>query len=320
MTMKRKVLCLGLSPVFQRTLCFDRLVVNEVNRARTVVESGAGKALNTARALATLGTPAQVAGFNGGESGRKVAAFAREYRVKACFTEMRAPTRICATLLNGADNSATELVEEAPDPGRSARKSFVRENLKRISRASLLAISGTLPPFAEDGFYVAFAREASQRGVPVMIDSHKTALINVLFERPFLAKLNAHELALTLGERMDTERRVLRGMRDLYGMGARNVFVTRGRGSAYLLNQSGIWRFVPPDVALRVNAIGSGDCTLAGLVHAYLNGKSLPVAVRYGIACGSANVESVIPADIDRKRVKALFRLVKTEKITSFQG
>ncbi|MDD4101378.1 MAG: PfkB family carbohydrate kinase [Kiritimatiellae bacterium] len=314
---KKNVLCLGLSPVLQRTLCFDRLVLNDVNRARTTVESGAGKALNTAHALAILGTPAQVAGFNGGDSGCKVAALTRTYNVKACFTAMRAPTRICTTILSGADNSTTELVEEAPAPGRNAQKLFVRENLKRISRASLLAISGTLPPFADDSFYVAFVREANRAGVPVMIDSHRTALINVLFERPLLAKLNAHELSVTLGERMDNERRILRGMRDLYGMGAMNVFVTQGRGPAYLLNQGGIWRFVPPDIALRVNAIGSGDCTLAGIIHSYLSGKSLPVAVCYGIACGSANVESMTPADFERKRVQALFRCVKAEKITA---
>jgi fructose-1-phosphate kinase PfkB-like protein len=67
----KKVLCLGLTPVLQRTLVFDRLETDEVNRVRQVVESAAGKALNTARALVTLGTPAQTAGFNGGDTGRR---------------------------------------------------------------------------------------------------------------------------------------------------------------------------------------------------------------------------------------------------------
>lgn len=315
MDVKKRVFCLGLTPVLQRTLVFDKLVLDDVNRARTMVESAAGKALNTAHALALLGTAVQVAGFNGGESGDKVEALARSYGVKRSFTRMRASTRICTTLLSGADGSATELVEEAPDPGRSAIKMFVRDNLRRIASSSLLAISGTLPPFAEEDFYVAFARAAGKAGVPVMIDSHRAALINVLFERPLLAKLNAHELSVTLGEPMNTERRILRGMRDLYGMGARHVLLTRGRGPAYLLNKDGVWRFMPPEVTRRVSAIGSGDCMLAGIIHAYLGGRSLPAAVRYGVACGSANVESMLPAEIEPKRVQALFRQVKVEKI-----
>ncbi len=315
MNTKKKVLCLGLTPVLQRTLVFDKLALDDVNRARMVVESAAGKALNNAHALAVLGTAAQVAGFNGGQSGRKVEAFARAYGVRRCFTKMRASTRICTTLLSGTDGSATELVEEAPDPGKSAIKLFVRENQRNTTRASLLALSGTLPPFADDTFYVTFVREAARSGIPVMIDSHRTALINVLFERPLLAKLNAYELAVTLGEPMNTELRILRGMRDLYSMGASNVFVTQGRGPAYLLNKGGIWRFVPPEVSRRLNAIGSGDCTLAGIIHAYLRRKNFPAAVRYGVACGSANVESMIPADIDPKRIQALYRRVKVEKV-----
>lgn len=314
------VLCLGLTPVLQRTLFFDRLALDGVNRARMAIESAAGKALNTARALKALGTEACAAGFNGGDSGRKVAAFARACGVRTVFTAMRAPTRICTTLLDGSDNSATELVEEAPDPGKSACRSFIRENLSTIGKSALLAISGTLPPFAKDDFYVAFAREAAKSGVPLMIDSHRTALVNVLFERPILAKLNAFELSVTLGEPMNTERRILRGMRDLMGMGAQNVLVTQGGGLAYLRSRAGVWRFSPPDVMCRLNAIGSGDCALAGIIHAHLRGKSLPAAVGYGLACGSANVESMTPADIDRRRVQVLFRLVKTEKITDRQS
>ena len=38
----KNVLCLGLTPVLQRTLVFERLETDEVNRARQVVESAAG--------------------------------------------------------------------------------------------------------------------------------------------------------------------------------------------------------------------------------------------------------------------------------------
>jgi len=308
----KKVLCLGLTPVLQRTLVFDGLEIDEVNRAKRGVESAAGKALNTARALVTLGTPAQTAGFNGGEPGRRVVAFLKAYGVETrALTPMKAPTRICSTLIDKAGGTVTELVEEAPAPGPAAVKRFVRENLRRAADASMLVISGTLPPFAEDDFYVDFARAASEAEVPVVIDSHRTALIDVLFERPLLAKLNAHELATTLQEPMNSEKQILRGMRDLMGMGGQNVFVTQGGKAAYLLTPKGAWRFSPPEILRRVNPIGSGDCTTAGIAHALLHGKTMAGAVRYGLACGSANVESLTPADLDPKRVAALARSVK---------
>ncbi len=311
----KKVLCLGLTPALQRTLVFEGLEIDEVNRARQVVESAAGKALNTARALVTLGTPAQTAGFNGGQTGRKIAGYLKAYGVESALTPMQAGTRICSTLIVAASGTVTELVEEAREPGRAAVARFVRDNLKRTRAAAMLVISGTLPPYAGDDFYVGFVRAAAEADVPVVIDSQKEALVNVLFERPLLAKLTVRELAATLREPMTSEKSILRGMRDLQAMGAQNVFVTHGAKPAYLVTPKRGWRFAPPPVARHVNPIGSGDCTTAGIVHAVLTGKPLREAVRYGLACGSANVESLTPADLDLKRVAVLRRGVGCEAL-----
>ncbi|MCL2104472.1 MAG: PfkB family carbohydrate kinase [Kiritimatiellaeota bacterium] len=296
--MNTSVLCFGLTPVLQRTLVFEALETNEVNRAKQVVESAAGKALNTARALSVLGTPAQVAGFNGGVAGRKIEAFLKTYGVVSAQTLMRAETRICTTLIDRTNNTVTELVEEAPYPDKAAIARFERANLKRAKESSMLVISGTLPPFASDDFYVRFVQAATAANVPVVIDSHKAALIHVLFERPYVAKLNVRELEATLQIALKTEREIFRAMKDLVGMGAQNVFVTHGANAAYLLTTDGkAWRFQPPDAQPRVNPIGSGDCTTAGLVHALLRKKPLTDAVALGLACGSANIISLTPAD-----------------------
>lgn len=311
----KRVLCLGLTPALQRTMLFDSLEVDEVNRARQVVESAAGKSLNTARALAVLGTQAQTAGFNGGETGRAINGFLKAYGVTSALTPMNADTRVCTTLIDRAAGTVTELVEEAPDPGRTAVARFVRKNVRLMREASTLVISGTLPPFVGDDFYVGFVRAAARAGVPVVIDSQKAALINVLFERPLVAKLTVRELEATLKEPMSTERRLLRGMRDLMGMGAQNVFVTQGGRAAYLLTPKQSWRLTPPEIACRTNPIGSGDCTTAGLVHALLLGKNVSEAACFGLACGSANVESLTPADLRVARARALLRGVKAEAL-----
>ena len=308
-------LCLGLTPAWQRTMLFDGFEIDEVNRARQVVETAAGKSVNTARALALLGTPAHAAGFNGGETGRSLEAFLKACGVSSALTPMKARTRICTTLIDRKSGTVTELVEEAPDPGKAAVGRFVRANLKRTRESSMLVISGTLPPFAGDDFYVGFVREAAEACVPVVIDSQKAALINVLFERPLLSKLTVRELESTLGERMGGERQILRGMRDLMGMGAQNVFVTQGGKAAYLLTSRQVWRLSPPAIDGHLNPIGSGDCTTAGIAHALLKGKGLREAACFGLACGSANVESLTPADLDVKRVRALARRVRVESV-----
>ena len=312
----KKILCLGLTPALQRTLLFDTLAINEVNRAKVVIESAAGKALNTARALSVLSMPVQVAGLNGGATGRKIDAFLKAYRVTSAQTSMKPNTRICTTLLDQLRGTITELVEEAPNPGAAALKRFLRDNLERIADASALVISGTLPPFVEEAFYVPFVREAHKHGTPVIIDSHKAPLLHVLSEKPLLAKLNQHELAITFKCEITNEQQLLSCMNELIARGAQNVVITQGAKPTYLMTSHGKhWRLTPPILDQLINPIGSGDCTTAGIVFKLLKRRPLPEAIAFGLACGTANATTQTPADFDPRHAQALRKRVLIEAL-----
>jgi 1-phosphofructokinase family hexose kinase len=312
----KKILCLGLTPALQRTLLFDVLDLNEVNRAKAVIESAAGKALNTARALSVLSMPVQVAGLNGGATGHKIDAFLNAYGVESVQTSMKANTRICTTLLDHLHNTITELVEEAPNPGAATLKRFMRDNLKRIADAAALVISGTLPPFVEETFYVPFVREAQKRGIPVIIDSHKAPLLHVLSERPLLVKLNQHELAITFKCEIASEQQILSCMKELIARGAQNVVITQGAKPTYLMTSNGkYWRLTPPKLDQVINPIGSGDCTTAGIVCKLMKRRPLPEAVAFGLACGSANVTTQTPADFAPRDAQKLMKLVDSSEM-----
>lgn len=315
----KKILCLGLTPALQRTLVFDVLTVNEVNRARLILESAAGKALNTARALSALSMPVQVAGLNGGTPGRKIDAFLKTYGVTSVQTAMKAETRICTTLLDLQHNTITELVEEAPNPGAAALTRFVRENLERSREASALVLSGTLPPFVDDTFYVPFVREAHNRGIPVIIDSHKAPLLHVLSERPLLAKLNRQELAITFKREITREAQLVSCVKELLARGAQNVIITQGEKPAYLMTHgSRLYRLRPPQLKQVLNPIGSGDCTTAGIVCKLMKRRPLPEALAFGLACGSANATTQTPADFDPRHAQALRKHVLIEALGSY--
>lgn len=312
----KKILCLGLTPALQRTLLFDALAINEVNRAKTVIESAAGKALNTARALSVLSMPVEVAGLNGGPTGLKIDAFLKAYGVTSVQTSMKTNTRICTTLLDQRHGTITELVEEAPNPGSATLKRFMRDNLERISDAAALVISGTLPPFVEETFYVPFVREAQKRGIPVVIDSHKAPLLHVLSERPLLVKLNQHELGITFKQEITREQQLLPCMKELIAMGAQNIVVTQGAKPTYLMTSTNKhWRFTPPKLDQVINPIGSGDCTTAGIVCKLMKRRPFPEAIAFGLACGSANATTQTPADFDPRHAQALSKHVLIEAL-----
>jgi 1-phosphofructokinase family hexose kinase len=300
------ILCLGLTPALQRTLLFKSLEINEVNRALAVAVSAAGKSLNTARALASLGAECKVAGFNGGYNGELINRFLIEYGVDSALTAMSGETRICSTLLDQESGTVTELVEEAPEPSQTGIQSFVDDNVNLIKHCKMLVISGTLPPYAGDDFYCRFTSVARKTDVPVVIDSHKSALLSVLPDKPLMAKMNLRELEATFDCVVESDDQIEELLKRVLEQGARSVFMTHGRDDAWLVDENQTLKLTPPEINKHVNPIGSGDCTTAGIAYKLSSGCSLKEAAAFGLACGSANVETLLPAEFDLQRVSEL--------------
>jgi tagatose 6-phosphate kinase len=308
MKMKKPVFCLGLTPALQRTVLVSNLTLGEVNRTRQVMESAGGKMVNTARALATLGNEVMVAGFNGGDTGRRILECLKVYGVENQFTEMRKMTRTCTTLLDQQSGSVTEIVEEAPPIELPDVKKMSLHCSSLIPKSSVLVIAGTLPSYVSDHFYIKFAEDAQRAKVPLVIDSHGTAILHTLSTRPLLAKMSVMELGITFGCKMTSDEKIAAGMKELFDRGARNVLITADTNGGYFYNEDGLRHFESAKVRNVVNPIGSGDCATAGFVDAYLRKLSLDECVRFSMACGGANVESLLPADFAMRRVNVLYK------------
>lgn len=295
------VLALGLTPALQRTMFFERFRPGEVNRAREVAVTAAGKCVNVGLALAVLGDKAYVTGFNGGAAGRLLAGDVVRRGATPAFTEIAAETRTCTTVIDGATGDVTELVQEAPAVTRDDLDRMRRDLLGLLPRCSALTISGNLPAAFPADAYAPFAEKASSLGIPWLVDSRGAPLLATLPFRPLLAKLNRQELADTFGGRDDGERRRVENLRRLTAAGARWALMTDGGERALLVSADGrLARIRPERLARAVNPVGSGDCTAAGVIHAILRGREMPDAVAYGLACGTANARTRVPAEFDK--------------------
>lgn len=312
-----RILSLGVAPALQRTMVYESFEPGEVNRAKSVEVSAAGKAVNVGLALATLGCKAVVTGFNGGASGRTVADDLKARGVEALFTRMSAPTRTCTTILDlSKGGETTELVEESPRPDAGGWKRFIRANLRAMDDCGLIVISGTLPPGSPADLYVQFAAEAEKRALPLVVDSHKDGMLSVLEYHPLVAKMNLHELRLTFGDACGTERAVLKSASRLTAAGATWAFITNGPRPGWLLSADGrAWRIKPAKLAKAVNPIGSGDSVTAGLASAWLGGHPMYDAARFGMACGTANAVNLRPADFTLPQVRRFYRETSAETI-----
>jgi len=300
-----RILCVGITPCLQRTVRFSSLQLGQVDRARSITVSSGGKSTNVARTLKVLKESPLVAGFAGGGTGDTMVSFLGGMGIETDIVWTDQPTRICTTLIDETTAWVTELVEEAPLPVPDQWSALDEKLSLLLAESDMMVVAGAPPPGSAEDIYARFARTAQISGVAVLIDARGEVLMRALSYLPVLVKLNDQELVAICGRPIDTEGALREAAQMLVSGGAQWVLVTQGKRDAWLLNETGAWCFTPPVVDV-LNAVGSGDATTAGIAAGLVRGQSIPDAVQFGIACGSASAMTLTPGDLDADFVKKL--------------
>ncbi|MCS7033835.1 MAG: hexose kinase [Phycisphaerae bacterium] len=299
------ILTIGTTPALARSMIFPRIELNGVNRASEVRVAAAGKSINVARVIHTLGEPVTAATLLGGETGRQVTSELTAAGVKLEFVETAAPTRVCVTAIDQTCGQCTELIEPCGAIGDLESDQFWSLLCQRMPEASLSVLAGTLAPGIPPGLGAMVSRLATHAQIPLIVDMLGEPLLLALPEHPWMVKMNRNELELTLGSPLSSDGELRRGMLDLIQRGARRAAITLGPSGAILTDGRTFWQAVAPKVPV-VSPIGSGDAFAAGLAVAYRRGLEDAEALRLAISCGAANAMTAQAGFLDPNVVRDL--------------
>jgi len=184
------IICLGTTPAIGRAMIFERMEINGVNRAAKVIDAAAGKSVNVAKVVSTLGEEVIATGFVGGDRGAFLCAELDRAGIGHDFVTVGPRTRLCVTLIDQSAHTHTELIEESSAVEAEAWESLEAKLGELLGRAKLLALSGSLTPGAPVDFYRRCAQMAAEAGVPTIVDAQGPALATALPARPLLVKPN----------------------------------------------------------------------------------------------------------------------------------
>src|SRR5436305_11290000 len=179
------ILCIGTTPSLARSMIFDRIQVNEANRAREVIDYASGKAINAARVVHTLGKPVTVAGFVGGERGKSLCADLDRAGIAHAFTEVQAQTRFCITSIDRFGGTATEFIEESQPVGEEAWQQLSAQLDQIRQSAQVVVCSGSLPPNGPTDFY-AQQVQRKRPGQHIIIDGRGAVVQEALRQDGFV--------------------------------------------------------------------------------------------------------------------------------------
>src|SRR4051812_33973313 len=135
------IICLGTTPTVQRTMTFEHLTLDGVNRATHVHQYASGKSVNAARVLHTLGDDVLATGFLGGDSGKFFRDDLDRSGIKHDFVSVDPSTRLCITVVDQSTATATELIEEAAAVTGVDVAKLLQKLMKLSADAEVLVLS-----------------------------------------------------------------------------------------------------------------------------------------------------------------------------------
>lgn len=288
------------------------------NSAGLVLSAG-GKGVNVARVLRVLRARVLAAGITGGETGEFFQKFLRKENIPAAVLPVKGPTRLNVTILGSRpclpDRRAggrTRVIQEGPRlTPREVRRFEIRYR-QWLRRSRLVVLAGGNAVGAPVDWYARLVRLARKEGVPAALDTSGAALAAALKAKPFLVKPNRAEAETIVRHRLDSPARIKKALRHFHGRGVRVVLLSLGARGAVASDGNNIWYARAPRVRA-VNDVGCGDALLAGFIQAHCAGKSLPEALRRGVACGTANALNPMPGLIHAGDVSKLEKMVTVD-------
>lgn len=304
-------LAVCLNPVLQKTLAFDRLRVDAVNRAVRQRTDASGKGVNVARVLTQSGRRAIHLTHAGGPNRDWFLALCAQDGLDVRWVDSGAEIRVCTTVIDLAEGTATELVEEGLPVAKDTAARLLDAFAAALPGCGAVVVSGTKAAGYPPEVIPEIARRARAAGALLILDIKGADLEACLEFRPTVVKPNlaellatrplprgadlssgsgpAHEAAL----RDHATRIAMEWKRD-YGT---DLIVTRGHRPIWFL-EDGRGAEEPVVEVKALNPTGSGDSFTAGLAAALADGKDLRAAIRAGARLGALNAANLKPGSI----------------------
>lgn len=286
------ILSVCLNTALDITYAVPELRVGESTRATAVRSRAGGKAVNVARVLRQCDEEVLLYCTLGGTTGEVVRSDLEESSIPYTSTGTLAATRRTVAILD--DRGRATVVSEPGGPLTELEWDDAVTTLSTVVLdASVLVLSGSLPPGLPGDAYGILVTAARERGIPSIVDAEGPGLVAAARAGASVLKPNIHELRSTLGLRDPLE-----GARALLGLGADTVVVSLGEDGLLAVNSTGAWRAgLPQPVA--GNPTGAGDALVAALARGVRRNRPWPDVLRDGVALSAAAVLHPLAGSVD---------------------
>ncbi len=178
---------------------------------------------------------------------------------------------------------------------------FLAEFRELLGPATVVTLSGSLPPGVPLDGYATLIALAASAGVPTVLDSSGPALLAGMRAAPSVAKPNTDELAALLGTlcHVTARRPGPHGLAEaVRSVAAGPVVVSRGAAGLLAVIADEVWECAPP-VLVEGNPTGAGDACVAALARGLRDHVPWPDLLSDAVALSAAAVAAPVAGAFD---------------------
>ena len=303
----KKFLCICLSATLQKTVNFEGLELEKVNRSKSYRFDASGKAVNSARVLTELESGcAKVLCPVGVENSDLFLKLVQRDNLDIAYVPVPGFTRECLTLLDRGNGTTTELVISEPSLSDSDLKQVQSAEIKLLKFLNDILpsidgviLAGSKPGCWSDDLYAAICGIVKDAGKVFLADYIGADLIKTINDAaPNIIKINDEEFCKTFGfdfpiddEKLKEE--ICKKSREMGNI----IVITRGVRSTFGA-KCGDFAECDVERVLAVNTTACGDSFNAGFMYEYLNSGDFEGALKKGTWCAARNAEVEVPGSI----------------------
>ncbi|SHE36012.1 1-phosphofructokinase [Clostridium fallax] len=276
-----------LNPSVDRRYLIDNLKEGTAYRCEDYSFTAGGKGLNVARVINQLGEKVKCLGFLGGFSGKFIKSKLDSLNIENDFSFIKEETRTCLSLLS-KDGNQTEILEKGPTISLDEIKDFKEKYIKLLDQVDVIVASGSLPQGLNKDFYKELITLANNKHIKFILDTSGSSLIEGIKAKPFLIKPNQDELSAITRKPINNIDEIIAASSHLINLGAKNIAVSLGKDGMIFISGEKIYKVSVPKIQA-VNAVGSGDSTVAGFSFGISKKYNIFDVLRLSNGCGVSN-------------------------------
>jgi len=304
------ILTITIHPLLENRLIYEKIALNLSHRNPKEELKVGGKGINVSRQLNSMEVKNLAFTFLGGNNGKTIKNLLADEKIDYTFVQTKNETRYCFVTVDELAKSVTTYFGPDYKITETETEEFGRRLDKMIQNCEIVIFSGSSPCRETDSIFISGIEAANKYDKISVCDTYGNHLKDCIEMSPTILHNNISEIESSLGISLKNENEKISFLNHLYAKGIKQTFITEGKENTYAANFDYHYKVENPEIK-EIDATGSGDCFIAGIVYGLHKGKTFEESLKIGSALGALNATSFDVCKVAIEEAKKLADKVK---------